>query len=142
MSDTVGSVIAADKATTEAATRGPWSWTTAYRVPELVGIGGNEDYTYETTVVNAAHSGECGCRSACTLELEVEPADAQFIAEARSRWPLYIAAIEAVQALAEDLADMGHNGHGIAEGEPECPGCVAADLRRALAVLAPNKEQQ
>jgi len=143
MSADVAAVIAADKATTEAASNGPWRWSER-RVPALLGVKGDENYSYAWEVLEATHSGECGCRSACELDLEVLPADAKFIAAARSRWPVYIAAIEAVTEMEERFAEIGHNGHEDWEGEPECPGCVAADLRRALAVLAPStdKEQQ
>lgn len=66
----------------EKATRGPWRWTD-HRVPDLVGRGGDPDiYEYDTEVIEAEHHGECGCRSACELNLAVGPFDAEFIAAA------------------------------------------------------------
>ena len=66
----------------EAATPGPWAWD-QHRVPTLNGQAGDPDlYVYETAVIEAEHSGECGCRSACELELNVADADAKFIAAA------------------------------------------------------------
>jgi hypothetical protein len=54
------------------------------------------------------------------------------------RWPLYIAAIEAVQALCENdsvtLNEYGEPGEDLV--------VFVEDIVRALAVLAPNKEQQ
>lgn len=64
------------------ATRGPWTWD-GRRVPTLEGRGGDpETYEYAVDVLIADHSGECGCRSACELELAVSYADAQLIANA------------------------------------------------------------
>src|SRR5438132_10313418 len=78
MSDDVASAVAADKATTEAATSGPWTFA---------GMDCHEHNPYV----------QIGRRDSTTLL----NADAVFIAAARSRWPVYIAAIEAVTALCE-----------------------------------------
>jgi hypothetical protein len=64
------------------ATPGPWRWE-QYRedLPYLVGRGGDPaTYAYDTEVIEANHSGECGCRSACYLGLEVAHADRDYIA--------------------------------------------------------------
>jgi hypothetical protein len=66
----------------EAATSGPWRWE-QYRddLPYLVGRGGDPaTYAYDTEVIYANHSGECGCRSACYLWLEVAHSDRDYIA--------------------------------------------------------------
>lgn len=57
-----------------------WQWND-YRVPDLMAtVGDPELYEYQTEVIEATHSGECGCRSACHLELNITPQDAEFIA--------------------------------------------------------------
>ena len=71
-----------DEAVARAATRGPWTWK-EYRgdLPYLTGRGGAPGgYEYETEVVEAEHFGECGCRSACHLELKVSERDRAHIA--------------------------------------------------------------
>lgn len=73
--------LAGIEAQLEAATDGPWTWD-AHRVPTLSGWRGDEDYRYDTEVLEAEHYGECGCRSACELSLNIEDADAEFIAAA------------------------------------------------------------
>ena len=74
--------IAKIQARLDAATRGPWHWD-GHRVPTLIGRAGDPDiYEYDTEVIEATHGGECGCRSVCTLDLEVGPRDAEFIANA------------------------------------------------------------
>ncbi|GAB6857978.1 hypothetical protein [Microbacterium xylanilyticum] len=63
-----------------AATAGPWRWTD-HRVPDLLGRAGDPGtYEYEREVIEAAHWGDCGCRSACTLELNIRPQDRAYIA--------------------------------------------------------------
>jgi hypothetical protein len=69
------------KARLAEATRGPWRWD-EYPVPTLYGVGGTDDYSYEDEVIEASHSGECGCRSACELEVDVAPANRRLIANA------------------------------------------------------------
>ena len=87
------------KARAAAATEGPWEWT-QYRVPTLEGWKGDPaTYRWQTEVLEADHNGECGCRSACQLELTVLPPDAEFIAHARTDVPALLAAVEAVLAL-------------------------------------------
>ena len=50
-------------------------------MPELEAtVGDPEAYTYRSTVLEATHGGECGCRSACELNLNITPEDADFIA--------------------------------------------------------------
>lgn len=64
----------------DGATRGPWAWT-SHRVPDLVGVTGERGvYEWETEVIEATHNGECGCRSACELELNIKAEDAEYIA--------------------------------------------------------------
>ena len=87
------------KARAAAATGGPWKWDNR-RIPTLNGMAGSRDvYRYETEVIEADHNGECGCRSACQLDLTVGPADAEFIAHARTDVPVLVAAVEAVLKL-------------------------------------------
>lgn len=87
------------KARAEAATEGPWEWT-QYRVPTLEGWKGDPaTYRWQTEVLEADHNGECGCRSACQLELTVLPPDAEFIAHSRTDVPALVAAVEAVLEL-------------------------------------------
>lgn len=81
----------------ENATRGPWTWD-GHRVPTLSGRAGDPDiYEYDTEVIEASHHGECGCRSACTLELEVGPGDRSFIANAREDIPFLLAEVERLE---------------------------------------------
>ena len=69
-----------DERAAKEATRGPWKWDD-YRVPTLEGRAGTPgEYEWDTEVIEASHSGECGCRSACTLELTVSDADREHIA--------------------------------------------------------------
>ena len=85
------------KARAEAATEGPWSWSGRVD-PVLSGYAGTS-YRYSKEVIEAEHHGECGCRSACQLEVTVDPLDAEFIAAARSDIPRLVAALEAVLAM-------------------------------------------
>jgi len=123
MSDTVGSEIAADKATTQAATEGPWY---------------------------ATHEDQC-CKGCCITDgrgvgpihnIDIGYHDRSFIVAARNRWPLYIAAIEAVLEL--HIPCGGKECHDGDTGF--CHSCDyyywPCPTVRALAVLAPNKEQQ
>jgi len=87
-----GGEFAAIEARAEAATGGPWKWT-EHRVPDLVGVVPSEFYSYDTEVIEAEHSGECGCRSACELNLNINSADAEFIAHAREDVPALLAAV-------------------------------------------------
>lgn len=87
-----GGEFAAIEARAEAATGGPWKWT-EHRVPDLVGVVLSEFYSYDTEVIEAEHSGECGCRSACELNLNINSADAEFIAHAREDIPRPLAAV-------------------------------------------------
>lgn len=80
-------------------TDGPWRWTTPrHGVPDLECRAGDPDvYAYDQTVLEASHSGECGCRSACELELTITDADRAFIAAARTLVPELIDALEAAR---------------------------------------------
>jgi hypothetical protein len=93
------------------ATPGPWTWTD-HRVPDLEGVAGNEDYSYQIDVLAAAHYGECGCRSACTLELYVNKADSDFIAAARTAVPALIAELRATRTENEQLRATQVGGRG------------------------------
>lgn len=90
------------------ATRGPWTWD-GYRVPALSGRGGEAGvYEYDVDVLSAEHHGECGCRSACTLELTVSPFDADFIAHARDDIRVLLAEVDRLTAaLAAGPAGVG-----------------------------------
>lgn len=90
------------------ATRGPWTWDSG-RVPILCGRGGDPGaYEYPVDVLCAEHHGECGCRSACTLELTVSPFDADFIAHARDDVRALIAEVDRLTAaLAAGPAGVG-----------------------------------
>lgn len=79
------------------ATPGPWHWTD-HRVSDLVGIGGDEHYSYETEVLEATHGGECGCRSACILDLTINDHDRAFIAAARTAIPALVARVRELEA--------------------------------------------
>lgn len=43
-----------------------------------------------------------------------------------------IKAVERLTYASDDGTEYEHNGHGPAEGEPECPGCWSLGIRRAL----------
>lgn len=80
----IGADLEAIEARVSAATGGPWTWD-GRRVPTLSGVGGEAGvYTYEAEVLEARHNGGCGCRVECYLDLDVSPADAAFIAAART----------------------------------------------------------
>lgn len=71
----------------EGASSGPWTWheygghNGTDPVPYLTGRGGDpETYAYDTEVIEPDHSGECGCRSSCNLELRVRREDREHIA--------------------------------------------------------------
>lgn len=81
---TTDAQIAQITARAGAATRQPWTWED-HRVPNLMGRGGDPDtYEYDVNVIEFTHSGECGCRSACQLELTISDSDKDFIAHARA----------------------------------------------------------
>lgn len=64
------------------ATGAPWRWE-QYRddLPYLVGRGGDPGaIEWDEEVIEAEHHGECGCRSACHLELTVKREDRDYIA--------------------------------------------------------------
>lgn len=77
---------AEDEAVARDAAGGPWTWHEYVRkgddpVPYLTGRGGDpETYAYDVEVIEPDHSGECGCRSACRLELRVRREDQEHIA--------------------------------------------------------------
>ena len=74
--------LAAIRARLDAATPGPWHWD-EYPVPALHGVGGSPDtYEYEAEVIEATHTGGCGCRAECYLDLTIDRSDAEFIAHA------------------------------------------------------------
>ena len=112
------------KARAEAATDGPWKWDNR-RVPTLNGMAGSRDvYRYETEVIEADHNGECGCRSACQLDLTVGPADAEFIAHARTDVPALVAAVEAVLALHKAWAESNPTDTTVSH---VCEACLTAN---------------
>lgn len=91
----------------ETATPGPWHWDD-HRVPTLYGRGGTPGvYVWEAEVLEASHNGECGCRAACTLELEVTPPNAELIVAARNALPTLLDALDRVQALADEFRAYG-----------------------------------
>lgn len=97
-----------------AATEGPWSWSGRV-APVLSGYAGTS-YRYSKEVIEAEHHGECGCRSACQLEVTVDPLDAEFIAAARSDVPRLVAALEAVLAVENMITDC------------DCDNCVGYNV--------------
>lgn len=68
-------------ATAGAATRGPWRWEQfRYGPPNLVGRAGEIGiYEYDREVIEASHTGGCGCRAECTLTLEISPEDRAYL---------------------------------------------------------------
>jgi hypothetical protein len=117
--------LAAIRERAEAATEGPWVWDT-HRVPTLSGRVVSPDYTYDTEVLEANHSGECGCRSACELELDVKPHDAEFIAHARTDVPALVGALEAVLDLVAEW------GSGLTSPLYELGPDVATEISEAI----------
>lgn len=49
--------------------------------------GDPETYEYDTEVLRADHSGECGCRNSCRLTVTMSDADKRFVTEARTLIP-------------------------------------------------------
>ena len=116
-----------------AATCRPWKWVNR-RVPTLNGMAGSRDvYRYETEVIEADHNGECGCRSACQLDLTVGPADAEFIAHARTDVPVLVAAVEAAMYAPREV---GHDLYMVSldyqNGYNTALDRVSAAIRTAL----------
>lgn len=116
----------------EAASQGPWTWHEYARkgddpVPYLTGRGGNEaTYAYDTEVIEPNHGGECGCRSACRLELRVRDVDQAHIATFDP--PTALALLDRLDAvgqwattLRDDLAAYSR------DKDPECRS-IAANL--------------
>lgn len=98
-----GDVVARAKAALVGVTDGPWLWTSPrYGVPTLEGRAGDPElYRYDTEVLEVDHHGECGCRSACELELTVSDADKAFIAAARDLVPELVAEVERLRAIVD-----------------------------------------
>lgn len=91
-------VVSRARAALQGVTRGPWRWTD-HRVPDLEGRAGEPGvYEYDSTILEADHHGECGCRSACQLDLWINDIDARFIAESRTLVPDLVSALEAARA--------------------------------------------
>lgn len=126
------------KARAEAATDGPWKWDNR-RVPTLNGMAGSRDvYRYETEVIEADHNGECGCRSACQLDLTVGPADAEFIAHARTDVPALVAAVEAVLELhALGIGDL-FTAEGIEARLAHCVECTQVEHKFVVRYPCPT----
>ena len=86
-----------------AATGGPWHWE-QYRddLPFLVGRDGDPTtYAWDEEVIQADHHGECGCRSACRLELTVRREDQAYIATVDPSFGAAVA--ELLEALAGEM---------------------------------------
>lgn len=88
-----------------------------------------------------SHSGECGCRSACTLEVTIEPGDRAFIAASRTDHSVMSAALRSVLDL-HHVFSVGGKPAPLPElmcdhcGVPfPCPTVVAvtAEVERAQA---------
>lgn len=95
-------------ATATAATRGPWTWTD-HRVPDLVGRAGETGaYEWDHEVIGASHSGECGCRSACTLELAISDDDKAYIAAASP--DVVLALLERLRVAETAVAELQAGG--------------------------------
>ncbi|WP_269304889.1 ead/Ea22-like family protein [Aeromicrobium sp. HA] len=121
----------------EAATPGPWTWHEYRRsgdpLPYLVGRGGDpEFYVYDAEVIEPDHDGECGCRSACRLELRVRDVDQSHIATFDPPTVLAlldrVAELEAVVGRVEAVHRIWNNGSWGGYTDQ-----VLADLRAALA---------
>jgi len=88
--------IAAIRARLAAATRGPWTWEATGNAVTLNGRGGDPElYDYEVEVVEVRHTGGCGCRLACELEVHVADDDARLIENAPSDIAHLLAVIDA-----------------------------------------------
>lgn len=89
----------------DTAPRAPWTWD-GLSVPGLEGRGGDpEVYEYGTPVLEASHWGECGCRSACTLELELADGAADLIAAGPTDLAAMVAYALALEAELDTLRD-------------------------------------
>lgn len=102
-----GDVVARAEAALVGVTDGPWSWTSPrYGVPTLEGWAGDPElYRYDTEVLEADHRGECGCRSACELELSVSDADRAFIAAARDLVPELVAEVARLRSALSEVVE-------------------------------------
>lgn len=123
------------RALADAATRGPWKWD-GYRVPTLEGRAGEPgEYEWDTEVLEASHDGECGCRSACTLELAVSEADAEFIAAAREAVPALLGVLDEVDDYARERYFVVNDGHSARDlGYREGHNDARRELRRLLGI--------
>ena len=112
----------------EAATRGPWNWE-CYRedLPSLLGLAGTPGvYEWRQEVIEADHSGECGCRSACYLTLGVDPADQTYIATMHPGVGLALA----------DLLDVTARHVSSHDCEARCEYPDGCDMRKAAERIA------
>lgn len=102
------------------ATRGPWTWTD-HHIPDLEGRAGDPDaYEYSVTVLEASHWGECGCRSACNLELEISEADKAHIAAASPDVVIaLIARLHAAEAALDRVREITPTWHRGMYGSPD-----------------------
>lgn len=106
----------------EGTTPGPWKWDDD-RVPTLHGRGGTSDtYEYEVEVLEADHNGECGCRSACDLELNVSNFDKELIA----------AAPDLARTVIEQSAQIKRLQAALMAGPEEIAGLNAAVIRQLI----------
>ena len=95
--------LAAIRARLDAATPGPWHWD-EHPVPTLHGVGGSPDtYEYEAEVIEATHTGGCGCRAVCYLDLTIDRSDAEFIAHARTDLGHLLAEVDRLTQMIRDI---------------------------------------
>jgi hypothetical protein len=117
-----------------AATRGPWRWEHyRYGTPDLVGVAGDPGvYEYSTDVLEATHTGGCGCRSACELELNISDADSAYIAAASPDVLLQlIERVRRAEAAIERIRQLQPTWHPGMYGSPD-DKFSAVGIARAL----------
>lgn len=97
------------RTTAQAATEGPWTWDTGYRVPTLEGVktevySEDDVFTHAVPVLEIDHDGGCACRSLCELEVTLSDEDKAFVAAFNPKVALeLLARLEAAEARVAEL---------------------------------------
>ena len=93
----------------DAATKPPWRWAClGSDQPVLMGTAGDENYSYETEIIEAEHDHGGACRRDCTMTVNVSDADAAWIAWLSTNGRALLDQLEAAQAKLEQPCGSCH----------------------------------